>query len=262
MRKIYLLPNLFTTASLFCGGFAILNVFDVAINAVDQHWRYEVSCWLILVSAVLDCFDGWIARMTNTQSAFGAEYDSLSDLVAFGVAPAALSYARLTAISQPHVAEVICTLFIACGALRLARFNVQKSNSEKKSFTGLPIPAAAGTIVAGFLCFQRFDPDWTKTWILWVMPLMTLLLSFLMVSNINYPSLKQLNLEGRMKFNVLPIIVLLTAICIALKNHISTFIFVGFLVYMMIGIVGEWKHRLRTRQTKLQAAKNESDIKD
>ena len=241
MRKIYLLPNLFTTASLFCGGFAILNVFEVAINAPDEHFRYELSCWLILISAVLDCFDGWVARMTNTQTAFGAEYDSLSDLVAFGVAPAALAYTRLVEIQHPHVAEVVCTLFMACGALRLARFNIQKTGSEKKSFTGMPIPAAAGTLVSGFLCFQLVDPEWSKAWILWFLPLVMLLLSFLMISNINYPSLKQLKLEGGMKFNVLPALVLFFAICLALKNQIATFIFTGFIIYMAVGLLGEMK---------------------
>lgn len=262
MRKIYLLPNLFTTASLFCGGFALLNVFDVALNAPGEHWRYETSCWLILVAAVLDCFDGWVARMTHTESAFGAEFDSLADLVAFGVAPAALAYTRLVEIQQPHVAEIVCTLFIVCGALRLARFNVQKGGSEKKSFTGMPIPAAAAVLVSGFLCFQRIDPEWNMTWILRLMPLLMVLLSFLMVSNINYPSLKQLNLEGRMKFSVLPVIVLMVAIGIALKNHLAAFIFAGFIIYIFIGLYGELKAQYTRRQAQAEYRRTQHEPKN
>ncbi len=254
MRKIYLLPNLFTTASLFCGGFAIFNVLEVSATMPDEHWRYELSCWLILISAILDSLDGLIARMTRTQSAFGGEYDSLSDLVAFGVAPAVLIYSRLVNanIQQRHLADIICTLFIACGALRLARFNVQKTGSEKKSFTGLPIPAAAGTMVAGFLCFQRIDPEWTNKWILWILPMLMITLSYLMVSNISYPSLKQLNLEGRMKFNVLPVIVLIATICIALKNQIPAFIFIGLLIYIGVGIGGAVRRQRKQRLYRKQ----------
>ena len=170
MKKIYLLPNLFTTASLFCGLLAILNVFDVATSARLATYRYELSCWLILASAILDMLDGWVARMTHTESSFGVQYDSLADLVAFGVAPAILIYTRISEIDNPLVAEVITPVFAICGALRLARFNVQKSTTEKLSFTGLPIPAAAGTVVSGFLFFQKIDPDWNREFVLRVLP--------------------------------------------------------------------------------------------
>lgn len=237
MRKIYLLPNLFTTASLFCGLLAILNVFNVVDSPEVDTQRYEISCWLILAASVLDLLDGWVARMTRTESLFGVQYDSLSDLVAFGVAPSILIYTRLENMENRHAAEVITILFAICGALRLARFNVQKGKVEKKSFTGLPIPAAAGTVVSSFLFFQHVDPDWNQEFVLKLLPILMIGLSYLMVSKINYPSFKQLKLEGRLPFEVLPIIVTLLILAVALKNHPEAIVFFGFTVYVVWGIV-------------------------
>lgn len=239
MRRIYLLPNLFTTGSLFCGLLAILNVFNVADMPEQTYWRYELSCWLILGAAVLDLLDGWVARMTHTESAFGVQYDSLADVVAFGVAPSILIYTRLVNMENRHAAEVITTLFAICGALRLARFNVQKSKTEKKSFTGLPIPAAAGTIVSSFLFFQHIDPDWDKEFVLKVLPLIMIGLSYLMVSKVNYPSFKQLDLERRMPFSALPIVVIIIALALAMKNWLDAVVFFGFSAYVIWGIT--WK---------------------
>jgi CDP-diacylglycerol--serine O-phosphatidyltransferase len=236
MRKVYLLPNLFTAASLFCGVFAILNVFNVAETAETETYRYEVSCWLILISAVLDFFDGWVARMTRTESAFGVQFDSLADLVAFGVAPAVLIYTRLIEIENRPVAEVLAALFVVCGALRLARYNVQKSRVEKTSFTGLPIPAAAGVVVSSFLFFQWLDPDWNIQFLLKFLPLLMVTVSYLMVSTINYPSLKQLRLERRRQFDILPLTVVIGAIIYLLKNAVPALVFVGFTGYAIFGI--------------------------
>lgn len=238
MKKIYVLPNLFTTASLFCGLFAILNVFNVVDAAQLETERYELSCWLILLSGVLDLLDGWVARMTHTESSFGVQYDSLSDLVAFGVAPAILIYTRLSYMENRPAAEVITTLFATCGALRLARFNVQKAKVEKKSFTGLPIPAAAGTVVSSFLFFQHFDPDWDKKFVLRILPVLMVGLSYLMVSKVNYPSFKQLDLERRHPFEVLPLVTLVVVLGVAMKNHLDAVVFFGFSIYVIWGILG------------------------
>jgi CDP-diacylglycerol--serine O-phosphatidyltransferase len=252
MRKVYLLPNLFTSASLFCGVFAILNVFNVAEAGEGETFRYETSCWLILVSAVLDFFDGWVARMTRSESSFGVQFDSLADLVAFGVAPAVLIYTRLVEMENRHAAEVIAALFVVCGALRLARYNVQKSRVEKTSFTGLPIPAAAGVVVSSFLFFQSIDPEWNAKFVLRVIPIMMVVISYLMVSTINYPSLKQLKLESRRQFDVLPLLVVIAAIVYLLKNSIPTLVFAGFAGYVAWGIVAHLYQRL-FRAPKLEA---------
>lgn len=249
MRKIYLLPNLFTAASLACGVFAILNVFNVAETAEMETYKYEMSCWLILISAVLDFFDGWVARMTRTESAFGVQFDSLADLVAFGVAPAVLIYTRLIDIENRHIAEVLAALFVVCGALRLARYNVQKSRVEKMSFTGLPIPAAAGVIVSSFLFFQWLDPEWNTEFLLNFLPLLMVVVSYLMVSTVNYPSLKQLRLESRRQFDILPLTMVVGAILYLLKNAIPALVFAGFTCYVIFGLVAHFYSLVRRKDS-------------
>lgn len=236
MRKVYVLPNLFTTASLFCGLMAILNVFNVAEAPMLETHLYVRSCWLILIAAVLDLLDGLVARLTRTESLFGAQYDSLADVIAFGVAPTILIYTRMVSMENRHVAELIATIFPICGALRLARFNVQKTKIEKKSFTGLPIPAAAGAIVSAFLYFQREDPDWNQPFVLEFLSVYMLVVSILMVSQVNYPSFKQIRLERRQQFDILPIIVFVVAFVVFFKNYLELMVFAGFLIYVLFGI--------------------------
>lgn len=248
MRKVFLLPSLITCASMFCGVMAILNVINVAEygDNFDNH-RYIFSCWLILAAAVLDLMDGLVARLTRTESLFGAQLDSLADVVAFGVAPAILIYTRMSNMENRHVAEATAMFFAVCGALRLARFNVQKTRVEKKSFTGLPIPAAAGMVVSSFLFFQRIDPEWDRKFILNFIPVMMLGLAFLMVSTISYPSFKQLKLERRKQFDVLPLLLLAAAMLLFLKEFLEHLVFAGFMIYVLGGVFGHatrrWWHK-------------------
>lgn len=191
-KGIYLIPNLFTTGNLFCGVFSIISVF---------HSEYVTAAVAIVVGSVFDLLDGKLARLTKTTSRFGVEYDSLSDLVTFGVAPGLLAYSWAL---QPYgrLGWMGLFLYIVCGALRLARFNVQVSSLENKDFIGLPTPAAAG-LVATMVMFDaavfefgaQFRPVLTLS--------VTYLLAFLMVSNLRYRSLKGLNLRDRKPFNVL-----------------------------------------------------------
>ncbi len=238
MRKVYLLPSLITCMSMFCGLLAILNVLNVADAAEVDNSRYVLSCWLILAAAVLDLLDGLVARLTRSESLFGAQLDSLADVVAFGVAPAVLIYTRMSSLENRHLAEGTATFFAVCGALRLARFNVQKTKVEKQSFTGMPIPAAAGMVVSSFLFFQRIDPDWDKQFVATLLPIMLLGLAFLMVSTISYPSFKQLKLENRKQFNLLPIIFLILAVVIFFKSFIEGLVFFGFVTYTIVGLLG------------------------
>lgn len=239
MRKVFLLPSLITSASMFCGLLAILNVLKVTdFEDETGNYKYVLSCWLILAAAVLDLFDGLVARLTRSESAFGAQLDSLADLVAFGVAPAILIFTRMIDLENTHLAEGSCIFFVVCGALRLARFNVQKAGIEKKSFTGLPIPAAAGMVVSSFLFFQRIDPEWQDSVIQTAIPFLMLLLAFLMVSTVSYPSFKQLRLERRKQFEVLCAIVLICAMMILYKDLLDVFVFAGFSIYIIGGIVG------------------------
>lgn len=197
MRGIYLLPNLITTGSLFSGFYAII----AAING-----RYEASAWAILISLILDGLDGRVARITNSTSGFGVQYDSLADLVAFGVAPALLVY--LWAL-QPYgrYGWVAAFLFVVCGALRLARFNVQIGVIDPRYFNGLPIPAAATMVATTILMWHDFG-DWAVGRHIVVL-VMIYVLSFLMVSNVKYYSFKKFELFKRKPFPALVAAVLL-----------------------------------------------------
>ncbi|WP_027966182.1 CDP-diacylglycerol--serine O-phosphatidyltransferase [Halomonas halocynthiae] len=195
-RGIYLLPNLFTTSALFSGFFAVV----AAING-----DYASASIAIFVAMVLDGLDGRVARMTNTQSAFGAEYDSLSDMLSFGVAPGIVAF---TWILQDvgKIGWVVAFMYVACGALRLARFNVQIGSVDKKWFIGLPSPSAAAVVAACVWTFHNLDATafGFKLMMLFVVGAAGLL----MVSNIRYYSFKELDLKGPVPFTVLLAIVL------------------------------------------------------
>jgi CDP-diacylglycerol--serine O-phosphatidyltransferase len=144
--------------------------------------------------------------------------------------------------------EVFTLLFVSCGALRLARFNVQKSGSERQPFTGMPIPGAAGILVSTFLFIQKMDPEWERANLpLAIYPLM-LILSMLMVSRVAYPSIKQLNLNQRKPFDALPVIVMTVALGILAKNFIELVVFGGFMSYMVFGLLAHvWGRRREVR---------------
>lgn len=254
MRKVYVLPNLFTTGSLFCGLLAILNVFNVAEAAYTETHLYVWSCWLILLAAVLDLMDGLVARLTRTESLFGAQYDSLADVVAFGAAPTILIYTRMVSMENRHIAELIAITFPICGALRLARFNVQKTKIEKKSFTGLPIPAAAGAAVSSFLFFQWLDPEWNRPFVIEFLGALMLITSILMVSEVSYPSFKQIRLERRQQFELLPLIVFGIALVLFLKNYLEAMVFAGFMAYILFGLVGTLVNRIKPKKRPPGAA--------
>ncbi len=233
MRKVYLLPNLFTAGSLLCGLLAIIDVFNAyaGLDEIKGDQLLIHACWLILLAAVLDALDGKIARLTRTQSAFGVNFDSLSDLVSFGVAPGILMYSLL-AQGNSRIAASVSILYAICGALRLARFNVQAAKEEKKSFTGLPIPGAAGVVVSSFIIFR----DINSHWVFKVLPVMMVFISYLMVSNINYPSFKNIQLEKRKEFEYLFTVILLICIVVLLKQYKEYFIFAGFFGYAIYGV--------------------------
>ena len=188
MKKgIYLLPNLFTTGNLLCGFTSIV----AAIN--DQ---YAQAALAILIAVGLDYLDGKVARMTNSSSAFGLEYDSLADLLSFGMAPGLLLYAW-TLRSFGPLGWLAAFLFVICGALRLARFNVQATGVQKYTFTGLPIPAAAGVLASAVLLGRQLYGDFHGVEA--DRPLFIVLavyaLAFLMVSNFKYRSFKRLRIN-------------------------------------------------------------------
>ncbi|SDG36226.1 CDP-diacylglycerol--serine O-phosphatidyltransferase [Onishia taeanensis] len=195
-RGIYLLPNLFTTSALFSGFFAVV----AGING-----DFSAAAIAIFIAMVLDGLDGRVARMTNTQSAFGAEYDSLADMISFGMAPALVSF---TWILQDlgKVGWVVAFLYVACAALRLARFNVQIGSTDKRWFIGLPSPSAAALVAASVWTFHSFDANAFAFKLL--MLVVVAASGVLMVSNIRYYSFKDVDLKGPVPFVVLLAIVL------------------------------------------------------
>ncbi len=219
-RGVLLIPNLITTASLFAGFYAIV----AAING-----RFIAAAWAILVSLVLDGLDGRIARITHSTTGFGVQYDSLADLVAFGVAPGLLAY--LWALKDfKQLGWVAAFLFVVCGALRLARFNVQQGYMDPRYFNGLPIPAAA-MMIASSVAFYYEIGSWAPDKWKYILA-MIYLLSFLMVSNIKYMSFKKVELFQRHPFHTLVALVLLFVVIAAAPEIMG---FLAMAVYVASG---------------------------
>jgi CDP-diacylglycerol--serine O-phosphatidyltransferase len=193
-RSIYLLPNLFTTGALFSGFFAII--------AASQG-RFEAACVAIFISAVLDGLDGRVARMTNTQSEFGVQYDSLADLISFGMAPALVMYHwSLESLKFVHptvgkIGWLAAFLYAACAALRLARFNSQVGLTDKRWFIGLPSPAAAAVMSA--FVWMWHDLGWSGEDLTYGALTVTVVVGLAMVSRFRYPSFKSGSLKGGKK---------------------------------------------------------------
>lgn len=189
-KGVYLLPNLFTTAALFAGFYAIV---------AGMKGNFDHAGMAIIVAQLMDGFDGRVARMTNTTSAFGVEYDSLSDMISFGLAPSLVMYSwGLDQLGK--VGWVAAFIFTACAALRLARFNTQVGKVDKRYFTGLASPPAAAILATTVWCWHDSQPSYEVSLAL---AFLTMAIGLLMVSNIRYSSFKGLNLRGRVPFVVL-----------------------------------------------------------
>lgn len=215
-KGVYLLPNLFTTAALFFGFYAVI----AAMNGL-----YEKGAVAVFIAMILDGLDGRVARLTNTQSAFGAEYDSLSDLVAFGVAPATLLYAwNLSLLGK--VGWMAAFVFTACAALRLARFNTQVETADKNYFTGLPSPSAAAVITA--FVWMSYDNQISHTFLPILSAVLIVFVAVLMVSNVKYHSFKQIDLRGRVPFIAILFAMLILAVIFIDTPKMLLFIFLGY----------------------------------
>lgn len=218
-KGIYLLPNALTTASLFSGFYAIVS----AANGM-----FDNAAIAIFVSMVLDGLDGRVARMTNTQSKFGEEYDSLADMVAFGVAPGLVTFFwSLNGLGK--VGWAITFIYVAGAALRLARFNTQIGSVDKKYFVGLPSPAAAACVAGLVWCFHQFEP---ASWLTLLTIVVVAGTGVMMVSNVLYRSFKDLDMRGRVPFAAILVVVLIFVV-IALDP--ATVLFTGFLIYALSG---------------------------
>lgn len=235
-RGIYLLPNLFTTAALFAGFYAI-------VAAMKGY--FDTAAIAVFVAMIADTLDGRVARMTNTQTAFGAQYDSLSDMVAFGVAPALVAYSW-SLVNLGKLGWLAAFLYVSGAALRLARFNTQPHDYDKRYFQGLPTTSGAPVIVSAV--WLGYEYDVTGTFIAITTALLTILMAAFMVSNIRYYSFKQLNLKGKVPFFVLIIPVLVISAIILEPPEI---LFGIFFLYAFSGpIVTLWQLRKMRRQKK------------
>jgi len=238
-RGFYILPNLFTTAGLFAGFYAII----AAIRG-----DFESAAIAIFIAMIMDGLDGRIARMTNTQSDFGAEYDSLADMVSFGLAPALVVY-LWALLDMGKFGWMVAFIYAACGALRLARFNTQIGIEDKRYFQGLPSPAAAACL-AGFVWAGSSNGLDASIISAIALPL-TFACGILMVSTVRYHSFKDLDLHGKVPFVVMLVLVLVFAL---IASDPPIVLFGGFMIYALSGpiltLVKIQQHRSARKQDK------------
>jgi CDP-diacylglycerol---serine O-phosphatidyltransferase len=231
-RGIYLLPNLFTTAALFAGFYAI-------VQAMNQ--RFEQAAVAIFIAMVLDGLDGRVARMTRTQSAFGAEYDSLSDMVCFGAAPALVMY-EWALKSLGRLGWIAAFVYCAGAALRLARFNTNIDVVDKRYFQGLPSPAAAALCAGLIWVIDDFKIERAEV-IIGIACALTLFAGITMVSNVPFYSFKDINFRKSVPFWAIILAVLGLAV---LSSNPPMILFLLFITYALSGyVVWIWRHTRR-----------------
>lgn len=247
-RGIYLLPNLLTTAGLFSGFFAVVS---------SMNGKFEAAAVAIFVAMIFDGLDGRVARMTNTQSEFGAEYDSMADMVSFGVAPALVAYNwGLTGLGK--IGWLAAFIYVAGAALRLARFNTQVGIADKRYFQGLASPAAAA-LVAGFIWVSvEYEISRTDYGIL--VAIITGLAGLLMVSNFKYNSFKEVKLEGKVPFVALLLIMLVFVI---VATEPALVLFIVFALYALAGPINTFRtvDKVRLEHVVGDADEHDEDFK-
>ncbi len=242
MKKIYILPNLFTTANFFCG--------IVALSWIFQG-RFQSAAFIVLLAMVFDFVDGQVARFYNATSRFGLEYDSLADFLTFGITPAFLIY-RYFLIDWGRVGIGLAFLYAVFAALRLARFNTQAKAEEKDNFVGLPSPVSAGVLLSFFILIYRLNlTGWEKA-----LPFLMILLSWLMISNFTYPTLVTLQLKRKKPFLYLVAICLVGVIFLF---WVEVGLFVGFVSYAATGLIGSLAKRVKEKRVREASHTSDSD---
>lgn len=243
-RGIYLLPNLLTTAGLFSGFYAV-------VSSMNGH--FEAAAIAIFVAMVFDGLDGRVARMTNTQSEFGAEYDSMADMVSFGMAPALVAYNwGLTGLGK--IGWLAAFIYVAGAALRLARFNTQLGSADKRYFQGLASPAAAALVAGLVWVGVEYDIDGNDYAV--IVALLTSFAGLLMVSNFKYNSFKELNLHGKVPFVAL-LLILLVFIIVATEPALV--LFIVFALYALAGPINTFRSVDKVRLEDVVGDAEEAD---
>lgn len=225
-KGIYLLPNLLTTAGLFSGFYAVV---------MSMNGYFENAAIAIFVAMIFDGLDGRVARITNTQSAFGAEYDSMADMLSFGVAPALVAY-NFGLSELGKVGWLAAFIYVACAALRLARFNTQIETADKRFFQGLASPAAAAVVAGMVWVCMDYGIDISSYSI--VVAIITGFTGILMVSNFKYNSFKEVDWHGKVPFVALLVIML---VFIIVATAPSLVLFIVFVLYMIAGPINTFR---------------------
>lgn len=239
-RGIYLLPNLFTIGSIFAGFFAIASALK---------GNFDVAAITIFIAMVMDTIDGKVARLTNTMTAFGAEFDSMADMVSFAVAPAFLAYTwGLSRLGK--FGWIAAFIYIVATALRLARFNTQVDSTTKRYFQGLPCPSAAAIISS--LVWILFDLELTDTQMVWILAVTMVTAGILMVSNIRYRSFKDVELKHNVGFVAVLIAVLIVVFISMDPAKVFFVIFTGYAISGPIATIWGLHQKRRLRKSVLK----------
>ena len=264
--RIYLLPNLMTAGNLFCGFTATLKILEGALLQVSNPDAagdlFHAAIWFILGAFVFDFLDGRLARLGGHESPFGREFDSLADIVSFGLAPALMVY-RIVLQEFPRACWIIAFVYLACGALRLARFNAAASNhgqghvDNEKNFTGFPIPAAAGLIasITLFLLWLAEGEHHLGKW-KFVLPPLLLFLSFMMFSRFQYPSFKALNWKTKKSIPRFLVIIIVLIFTVMYYEWMPAVLFLAYLLY---GFLRPWLSREWRREIEEEIGEETSE---
>jgi CDP-diacylglycerol--serine O-phosphatidyltransferase len=269
--RIYFLPNLMTAGNLFCGFIAVIKCIQARLITDGGEYAllhptqtsielYTQAVWFILAAVVFDSLDGRLARMGGRTSLFGAEFDSLADVVSFGMAPALMVFFLILAPRGDYqwfreLGWMIAFIYLLCGAVRLARFNVitnpllHRAEAEShKDFVGLPIPAAAGTVASLVLLLLnlQLNARELRQWAL-ALPFILFLVSILMVSSIRYPSFKQVNWETKTRFRTF-VFVFVGIVLLWRLREVA--IFFVFLTYIAYGLFSHYQRGVRHAQMR------------
>jgi CDP-diacylglycerol--serine O-phosphatidyltransferase len=258
--KIYFLPNLLTAGNLFCGFVALTKIVDAHPGTPDFYEQIKLALAFILLACIFDLFDGRVARWGGHESPFGREFDSLADLISFGVAPAFLVHRvvlRDVFVSTPELGWFIASIYLICGAFRLARFNVlsMQPGGGGKDFLGFPIPSAAALVASLTLLIMWIDEkDFAVGYLRFVLPPLLLFLSWMMVSRVRYPSFKSLDLRTTRTFTKMLVIILFAGCVMVLREKILVFVLPAFFtLYLIYGFVrprlsGAWRREIEDEE--------------
>lgn len=267
--RIFFLPNLMTAGNLFCGFMSVIQCIQARLAETSasgiyngstpaDHYRYAV--YLILGAAAFDALDGRLARMGGRESLFGAEFDSLADVISFGIAPGLMMFFFILSPTQGFVwfrdiGWCVGFIYLLCAAMRLARFNVitnpllhRGAKDSNKDFVGLPVPAAAATVAATMLfLLQLAESDKSLHRAALALPFLMLMIGLLMMSTVRYPSGKNVNMQTRTRIGPFIGVIVVAALVIFYKE-------VGFLViclgYVLFGLVRHWRRRVTGHRTQ------------